>query len=90
MLLWCLPGSIHLVGMHREPAVATEVLPAANNAYLAHAAARFPKYGCIPRPNTINPLCLVLAIVFSFLVAWYPWESHTNQQFGPWLRLSQR
>ena len=82
MLLWCLIGSIHLVGMHQEPAVVTEVLPAADNAYCAHAAARFPKYGCVPKPNAINTTCLVLAIVYSFLVTWSPWESCTNPQFG--------
>ena len=83
MLLWCLLGSIHLVGMHREPAVATKVLPAADETYRARAAARFVKYECLPRLNAINPLCLVLAMMFSFVVAWSPWESRTNPQFGP-------
>ena len=83
MLLWCLLGSIHLDGMHREPAVATEVLPAANNAYCARATARFPKCDCIPRLNTINPLCLVAAIMFLFFVAQSHWESRTNPKFGP-------
>ena len=40
MLPWCLPGSIHLVGKHREPAVVTEVHPAAEDTYHAHTAAQ--------------------------------------------------
>ena len=89
MLLWCLPGSVRLVGMHREPAVVPEILFAANDAYRARAAARFPMYECIPRPNIINLPCLVLAIMFSFVVAWSPWENHTNPQFGPCLSLTK-
>ena len=58
--------------MHPEPAVAFEVHPAANDAYQARAAASFPMYECIPKPNTINPPCQVLAITFSFVVARSP------------------
>ena len=54
MLMWCLLGSVHLIGMHQEPAVASEVLLAGDNAYRAHAAVRFLMYGCILEQNTIN------------------------------------
>ena len=76
--------------MRLVPAFTGEVHPAADDAYRARTAARFPTYECIPKLDAINPPCQVLAITFLFVVARSPWESCTNQQLGPWLRLSQR
>ena len=72
MLPWCSPGSVYLVGMHLEPAVTAEVHPAANDAYHAHAAARFSMYECVLKPNAINLPWLVVAIMSLFLVAQSP------------------
>ena len=79
MLLWCLLGSVCLVGVHLEPVVTAEVLLAADDAYRAHAAARFPMCECVPRPNAIHLPYLVLAITFLFLVARSPWENRMDQ-----------
>ena len=84
--VWYSPGSVRLLGVHREPAVASEVLLAADDAYRARAAASFPRYECVPRPNAINPPYQVLAITFLFIVARSPWENRTNLQFGSWLQ----
>ena len=82
MLPWCSPGSIHLIGKHREPAVVTEVHPAANNACRAHDAARFRGCVCITELNTINLQCQVLTIKSWFFAAQLPWVSHTSPQSG--------
>ena len=74
--------------MHREPAVAIEAHPAADVAYCAHAAARFPGWICVPKLNAINPQSQVLAIKSWFLVAQSSWENHTNLQSGPLLRVT--
>ena len=74
--------------MHREPAVAIEVHPAAKNAYHAHAAARFQGCVCIPKPNATNPQSQILAMKSWFFVVQFLWESHTNLQSGSLLQVT--
>ena len=71
--------------MHQEPAIAIEVHPAANDAYHAHAAARFQGCVCIPEKSAINPLSQVLAIKSYSCSMLILLENGKGQQSVSWL-----
>ena len=57
------PGAGHLAGMCAAPPIAAEVSFDVFCTYRAHAGAKFPAYGCVPKLDIINLQYLDLLVV---------------------------
>ena len=84
------PDAARLARRRAAPPIAAEVCLDVFCAYCAHARAEFSAYGCIPKLDIINILCLDLPTVFYFLLGCCSLENRKDQLSSPCLRLSQR